>query len=57
MLHAKVVRATLASARLKRIDVSRARALPGVVCVLTAADMPDRQIATDIPGQTGGGTG
>jgi len=53
MLHAKVVRADLASARLKRIDVTRARALPGVACVLTAADMPDRNIATDIPGQTG----
>jgi len=53
MLHAKVLRADIASARLKRLDVSKARALPGVVCVLTAADMPDRTIATDIPGQTG----
>ncbi|MCL4766367.1 MAG: xanthine dehydrogenase family protein molybdopterin-binding subunit [Hyphomicrobiaceae bacterium] len=53
MLHAKVVRADLASARLARLDVSKARALPGVVCVLTAAEMPDRTIATDIPGQTG----
>jgi len=53
MLHAKVLRADLASARLKRLDVSRARALPGVVAVMTAKDMPDRTIATDIPGQTG----
>ncbi|WP_413876000.1 xanthine dehydrogenase family protein molybdopterin-binding subunit [Albidovulum sp.] len=53
MLHARVLRADLASARLKRLDVSKARALPGVACVLTAADMPDRTIATDIPGQTG----
>src|SRR5690606_25658687 len=53
MLHARVLRADLASARLKRLDVSKARALPGVACVLTAADMPDRSIATDIPGQTG----
>ncbi|WP_347309927.1 xanthine dehydrogenase family protein molybdopterin-binding subunit [Defluviimonas sp. SAOS-178_SWC] len=53
MLHAKVLRADIASARLKRLDVSKARALPGVACVLTAADMPDRTIATDIPGQTG----
>ncbi|MGE0651916.1 MAG: xanthine dehydrogenase family protein molybdopterin-binding subunit, partial [Alphaproteobacteria bacterium] len=53
MLHAKVVRADLASARLRRLDVSKARALPGVVCVLTAADLPDRMAATDIPGQTG----
>ncbi|MFQ5775356.1 MAG: xanthine dehydrogenase family protein molybdopterin-binding subunit [Kiloniellaceae bacterium] len=53
MLHAKVLRSPLASARLKRIDASRARALPGVACVLTAADLPDRLAPTDIPGQTG----
>lgn len=53
MLHAKVLRADIASARLVKLDVSRARALPGVVCVLTADDMPERTIATDIPGQTG----
>jgi CO/xanthine dehydrogenase Mo-binding subunit len=53
MVHAKVVRATLASATLRRLDVSKARALPGVVCVVTAADIPDRMAATDIPGQTG----
>ena len=52
-LHAKVVRSNLASARLRRLDVSRARALPGVACVITAADLPDRMAATDIPGQTG----
>lgn len=53
MVHAKVVRADVASARLTRLDVSKARQLPGVVCVLTAADLPDRMAATDIPGQTG----
>ena len=53
MLHMRVLRADVASARLVRLDVSRARALPGVACVLTAADMPDRTSATDIPGQTG----
>lgn len=53
MLHAKVVRADRASARLCRLDVSRARALPGVACVITGADLPDRMAATDIPGQTG----
>ncbi|MHA1599404.1 MAG: xanthine dehydrogenase family protein molybdopterin-binding subunit, partial [Alphaproteobacteria bacterium] len=53
MLHAKVVRADIASARLTRLDVSKARALEGVVCVITAADLPDRMAATDIPGQTG----
>ena len=49
MLHAKVVRAGLASARLGRLDVSKARALPGVACVITGADLPDRMAATDIP--------
>lgn len=53
MLHAKVVRADIASARLKYLDVSKARALPGVALVLTGADLPDRMAATDIPGQTG----
>ncbi|MBZ0218431.1 MAG: hypothetical protein K8F25_17875, partial [Fimbriimonadaceae bacterium] len=53
MLHAKVVRANIASAQLRHLDVSKARALKGVVCILTAADLPDRMAATDIPGQTG----
>ena len=53
MLHTKVLRSPLASARLKRIDTSKAEALAGVACVLTAADLPDRLAPTDIPGQTG----
>ena len=53
MLHMRVVRADIASARLVRLDVSRARALEGVACVLTAADLPDRTASTDIPGQVG----
>ncbi len=53
MLHAKVVRSNVASATLRRLNVAKARALPGVACVLTAADLPDRMAATDIPGQTG----
>ena len=53
MLHAKVVRANVASATLRGLDVSKARALPGVACVLTAADLPDRLAPTDMPGQTG----
>src|SRR5487761_2196018 len=53
VLHAKVVRSNMASATLRRLDVTKARALRGVACVLTAADMPDRMAATDIPGQTG----
>src|SRR5881296_4608508 len=40
LLHAKLLRSPHAHARIVRIDVSRARALPGVRAVLTAADMP-----------------
>jgi CO/xanthine dehydrogenase Mo-binding subunit len=53
MLHAKVFRSTQPSARVKRLDVSRARELPGVACVLTAEDLPDAKLTTDMPGQTG----
>jgi CO/xanthine dehydrogenase Mo-binding subunit len=37
----KALRSPLASARIVRIDTSRARALPGVLAVLTARDLPD----------------
>ena len=53
MLHMRVLRADIASARLVRLDVSKARALKGVARVLTATDLADRTAATDIPGQTG----
>ncbi|RLC75991.1 MAG: xanthine dehydrogenase family protein molybdopterin-binding subunit [Chloroflexi bacterium] len=53
MLHAKVFRSTEPSARIKRLDVSKARALPGVVCVLTSEDAPGAKLTTDMPGQTG----
>ncbi len=53
MLHAKVLRSREASARLTRVDASRARALPRVHAVLTAEDLPEGLVTTDIPGQTG----
>jgi CO/xanthine dehydrogenase Mo-binding subunit len=40
LLQAKLLRSPHAHARIKRIDASRARALPGVRAVLTAADIP-----------------
>lgn len=40
MLHARTLRAQHPHARINRIDTSRARALPGVHAVLTAADIP-----------------
>ena len=39
-LHAKILRSTRVHALIRRIDVARARALPGVHAVLTAADVP-----------------
>src|SRR6267143_439198 len=40
LLHARLLRSPHAHARITRIDTSRARALPGVRAVLTAADIP-----------------
>jgi CO/xanthine dehydrogenase Mo-binding subunit len=53
MLHAKVFRSTHSSALIKRLDVSRARALPGVACVITGFDVTNAMLASDMPGQTG----
>src|SRR5579864_79721 len=44
MLHGRVVRSPVPSARITGIDVTAARALPGVFAVLTAADVPSNQI-------------
>ena len=40
MLHARLLRSPVPHARVARIDVSRARALPGVHLVLTGSDLP-----------------
>ncbi|MBM3135047.1 MAG: 2Fe-2S iron-sulfur cluster binding domain-containing protein, partial [Chloroflexi bacterium] len=40
MLHAAVLRSRYPHARVLRVDTARAKALPGVVAVLTAADVP-----------------
>ncbi|NUQ84858.1 MAG: molybdopterin-dependent oxidoreductase [Anaerolineales bacterium] len=40
MLHAKVRRAMIPHGFLRRLDVSKAKALPGVAAVLTAEDIP-----------------
>ncbi len=53
MLHAKILRSSHASARLRRVDASRALQLPGVRCVLTADDLPTSVVKTGVPGQTG----
>jgi CO/xanthine dehydrogenase Mo-binding subunit len=40
LLHAKLLRSPHAHAKIVRIDVSKAKALPGVRAVITAADIP-----------------
>jgi xanthine dehydrogenase molybdenum-binding subunit len=42
MAHGRILRATLPHARIVRIDTTRARALPGVLAVLTGADVEPR---------------
>jgi 4-hydroxybenzoyl-CoA reductase subunit alpha len=41
MLHGKILGSPIAHGILKRVDASRARALPGVLAVITGADVPD----------------
>lgn len=43
MLHAKLFRSSVPHAKLRRLDVSRARALDGVAAVLTADDVPRKK--------------
>ena len=52
MLHARLVRAQVPSARLTRRDATTARGLPGVVAVLLGEDVPNNEISVDVPGQT-----
>ncbi|HEV8536978.1 MAG TPA: molybdopterin cofactor-binding domain-containing protein [Candidatus Limnocylindria bacterium] len=42
MLYGRLLRSTRPHARIKRIDVSRALAHPGVVAIVTGADMPEK---------------
>ena len=43
LAHAKLLLAGRAHARIVRLDTTRARALPGVLAILTDADVPDRR--------------
>src|SRR5215204_3758161 len=47
-LIAKVLRSPHAHARIRNIDMSKARALPGVHQLLTGADLPDYRIGRAI---------
>ena len=48
MLHAKLLRSSLAHAKIRHLDVTRARALPGVAAVLTAAEMARKRFGVAI---------
>jgi len=52
MLHGAVLRSPYPAARIARLDTTRAAALPGVAAVLTAQDVPNNTLWTDVPGQT-----
>ncbi|MBM4116698.1 2Fe-2S iron-sulfur cluster binding domain-containing protein [bacterium] len=41
MIHGKILGSTVAHGIIKRIDTSRARSLPGVLAVITGADVPE----------------
>ncbi len=41
LLHGRILRSPVAHARIRKIDVSKALALPGVEAIVTAADFPD----------------
>ena len=51
MLHSRIVRSPYSSARIVRIDVGAARALPGVVAVLTHEDVPRNEMRMELPGR------
>jgi CO/xanthine dehydrogenase Mo-binding subunit len=53
LLFGKVFRSTIPHGKIIRLDTSKARSLPGVVCVITAKDTPVPMLVTDMPGQTG----
>jgi CO/xanthine dehydrogenase Mo-binding subunit len=52
MLHGAVLRSPYPSARIRHIDTAPATALPGVVAVVLAGDVPNNTLWTDVPGQT-----
>src|SRR6266704_2463134 len=51
MLHGRIVRSPYASARIVRLDTAAARALPGVIAVLTARDVPRNELRLELPGR------
>src|SRR6202022_436330 len=52
MLFGKILRSSEAHARIRRLDVAKALALPGVRCVLGAGDIPQIRFGTAIKDRT-----
>lgn len=52
MLHARVIRSSIASGRITRLDVSKAKSLPGVKAVITAEDVPAVRFGYGIKDET-----
>jgi CO/xanthine dehydrogenase Mo-binding subunit len=52
MLFGKILRSSEAHARIKRLDVTKAKAMPGVRAVLTAADVPQIAFGTAVKDRT-----
>ena len=50
-LHGRIVRSPYPSARIVRLDTRAAAALPGVVAVLTARDVPRNELRMELPGR------
>ena len=53
MLYGRIVRGQVPSARILSVDTEEARALPGVVAVLTAADVPNNRVVEMATGGLG----
>ncbi|MQA11619.1 MAG: molybdopterin-dependent oxidoreductase [Pseudonocardiaceae bacterium] len=53
MLHGKVVRSAVAPGRMVSVDIQEARAIPGVVAVLTAQDVPSNRVVEHASGGLG----
>src|SRR5207247_5728301 len=50
MLAGRVVRSARSAARIVSIDTSAAAALPGVIAVMTAADVPSNRLNEEVSG-------